>query len=165
MKRVVVFLLIIFSSLIIYADTNVQLENGKKVILYDDHTWAEINEDENNIDVVLKYKDQLRKGISASDVEIKTACEMLSQGWKYTMPRPKSAQAAWGNSDGRTTWYYGYWYNQKTNSYSDKTPVKKNSGMYLGDNQDHSNTWRNGGSPLMPDVYMFLLSDSGGQRF
>ena len=29
------------------------------------------------------------------------------------MPQPKSRQAAWGNGDGRTTWFYGFWDNEK----------------------------------------------------
>ena len=78
------------------------------------------------------------------------------------MPNPKSAKAGWGVSDGRTTWWNGYWYNKMTKLYSDTTPIKKNSGLFIGDNQNSSGTWRNGGSPRGPDVYMFLLSDSGG---
>ena len=78
------------------------------------------------------------------------------------MPIPKSRQAAWENGDGRTTWYNGYWHNIKTNLYSNTTLQKKESGLYLGDNQNSSNTWRNGGSPKKPDIFMFLLSDSGG---
>jgi hypothetical protein len=89
---------------------------------------------------------------------------MLEQGWKYTMPSPKSTKAAWGVSDGRTTWYNGWWHYSISNGYSDSTPKKSASGLYLGDGQNSSNTWKNGGSPRRPDVYMFLLSKSGGPR-
>jgi hypothetical protein len=104
----------------------------------------------------------LRQGIKATRQEIITALEMFSQGWRYNMPRPKSPQASWGNRDGRTTWFYGWWHNEKTNLYSDKTPQKSGDGIYLGDNQNNSNKWRNGGSPGRPDVYMYLLSKNGG---
>lgn len=60
------------------------------------------------------------------------------------MPKPKSSQAAWGNFDGRTTWYYGYWYNVETKAYSKETPTKKSNGYYYGDNQIND--------------YMFILS-------
>jgi hypothetical protein len=148
----------------IYSEEIVKLNDGRKIVLYDDHTWAEIKNETipNNTDLVEKYRQQLRNGITTSDIDIKIACEMLSQGWKYTMPRPKSTQAAWGNSDGRTTWYNGFWFNSISNLYSVETPTKKNSGLYLGDNQNSSNSWRNGGSPRKPDIYMYLLSDSGG---
>jgi hypothetical protein len=160
----VLFLVLVFAQ--IYSEEIVKLNDGRKVVLYDDHTWADIKNETspNSLDLVENYKQQLRKGISASDSDIKIACEMLAQGWKYTMPRPKSAQAAWGNSDGRTTWYNGFWYNSISNLYSVVTPTRKDSGLYLGDNQNTSNSWRNGGSPRKPDIYMYLLSDSGGPR-
>jgi hypothetical protein len=166
MKKILVVLCLALFFTKIYSEEIVELNDGRKVVLYDDHTWAEIKKDtiQNNLDLVGKYKQQLRKGITATDSEIKTACEMLSQGWKYTMPRPKSAQAAWGNSDRRTTWYNGFWYNSISNLFSVETPTKRDSGLYLGDNQNSSNSWRNGGSPRMPDIYMYLLSDFGGPK-
>ena len=166
MKKWINVLLLVFATFSIYAEEIVTLSDGRKVILFDDHTWIEKNDEVKlKSDVVSQYKDQLRKNIKASDSEIRTACEMLADGWKYTMPNPKSAKAGWGVSDGRTTWWNGYWYNEKTKLYSDTTPVKKNSGLYIGDNQNSSGTWRNGGSPRRPDVYMFLLSEYGGPNY
>lgn len=163
MKRTLVSLFALFVLIPLCAEEIVTRADGTKVILYDDHTWANKKDNEINANEIIRnYKSFLRQGIKASEKEIQIACEMFSQGWKYTMPRPKSSQAAWGNGDGRTTWFKGYWYNSKTNLYSDITPIKKESGLYLGDNQDSSNSWRNGGSPMTPDIYMFLLSDSGG---
>ena len=163
MKKYVLMVFYLLFCLLTYSEEIVKTTDGRQIILYDDHTWIEKTTDiSDEKDIVKLYKDKLRQDIRASDSEIKTACEMLADGWKYTMPRPKSAKAAWGISDGRTTWWNGYWYNEKTQFYSTTTPIKKNSGLYLGDNQNDSNTWRNGGSPRKPDVYMFLLSDSGG---
>jgi hypothetical protein len=108
--------------------------------------------------------DFLRQGVDATPEQIAVAVEMYNQGWRYTMPRPKSAQAAWGNSNGQTTWYNGYWKNEKTGAYSSGTPRKNEAGEYVGDGRDQSGTWRRGGSPGRPDVYMFLLSRSGGPR-
>ena len=87
---------------------------------------------------------------------------MYEQGWTYTMPQPKSPQAAWGVRDGRTTWYNGWWHNSNTGQYSSITPKKAFSGLYMGNAQNNSNTWRNGGTPRRPDIYMFLLSKSDG---
>jgi hypothetical protein len=108
------------------------------------------------------YPDYLRQGVNATEAEIAVATEMYEQGWRYTMPSPKSKQASWGNGDGRTTWYYGWWKNETTNQYSDTTPKKDASGKYVGDNVNSAYSWRRGGAPSRPDVYMFLLSKSGG---
>lgn len=84
--------------------------------------------------------------------------ELKSQGWSYTMPIPKSDQAEWGNEDGRTTWYYGYWYNQRTHEYSEKVPIRNSSGKFEGDKQNLKGKWRRGGSPPPPTKVMKLLS-------
>jgi hypothetical protein len=104
----------------------------------------------------------LRQDVNVTESQVKTATEMYEQGWRYTMPNPKSAQARWGNSDRRTTWYSGYWKNEKTSVYSNTTPKKDNFGTYVGDDKDYSGSWSSGGSPGRPDAYMFLLSKSGG---
>lgn len=80
--------------------------------------------------------DFLRQGTSADIELLTTAVEMYLQGWRYFMPRPKSAQARWGNRDGRTTWYYGSWYNEKTKQYSSATPKKQEDGYYVGDDRN-----------------------------
>lgn len=64
----------------------------------------------------------LRGGIKVDAKTIQTALAMQEQGWEYNMPSPKSPQAAWGNYDGRTTWYVGYWENSKTGETS--TPIQ-----------------------------------------
>lgn len=100
----------------------------------------------------------LRQGIQVNQKTINIALEMQKQGWKYIMPRPKSPQAAWGNSDGRTTWFRGCWVNgDKTSS---TTPVLKES-LYVGDDLG-SLGWRRGGSPRRPTKIEWLLSESGG---
>jgi hypothetical protein len=102
----------------------------------------------------------LRGGIDVDQQTIDTALEMQKQGWTYAMPRPKSKQAAWGNTDGRTTWWNGYWHNAKTNQYSSITPKLKD-GVYIGDGRNPSG-WRRGGSPGRPSKFEWLLSKSGG---
>jgi len=156
-KTFVVSLLLLSFSM--HAEEIVKTKDGREVILYDDHTWSESTK--TKVDST-SLRAQLRTGVNASEIELSTACEMLSQGWKYTMPEPRSAKAGWGVRDGRTTWWNGYWKNTKTGLYSNSTPVQGQSGLFLGDNQNRSGTWRNGGSPARPDIYMFLLSDSGG---
>ena len=101
------------------------MDNGKQVILHDDYTWEYANKPKCDFDFSqiknIVIPDFLRKGISVDAETIAIAVEMYLQGWRYTMPRPKSAQAAWGNSGGRTTWFYGYRYNTKINVYSKET--------------------------------------------
>lgn len=102
----------------------------------------------------------LRGGIKVDQQTIQTALAIQQQGWEYTMPRPKSPQAAWGNTDGRTTWWVGYWYNSKTNIYSSTIPYLR-KGEYVGDGTGGPG-WRRGGSPRSPTKLEWLLSKSGG---
>jgi hypothetical protein len=107
--------------------------------------------------------DFLRQGVDATPEQIAAAVDMYNQGWWYTMPTPRSAQAAWGNSDRRTQWNEGGWKNEKTGAYSYRTPKKDNAGQYMGDSQNTIGSERRG-SPGQPDIYMYLLSRSGGPR-
>ncbi len=104
----------------------------------------------------------LRSGINANQKTIKKALRMQVQGWEYSMPRPKSAQAAWGNSDGRTTWWPGYWHNSKTGEYS-RTIPRLEGNVFKGDGQERPG-WRRGGSPRRPNKLEWLLSKRGGIR-
>jgi len=103
---------------------------------------------------------ELRSGIKADNTTIQKALEMKRQGWIYVMPEPKSAQAAWGNRDGRTTWWVGYWTNDKTGETSSIEPVLNNE-KYVGNGQG-VRVWRRGGSPPPPTKIEWLLSKSGG---
>ena len=144
----------------------VALPDGRYVILFEDYTWRYLDAVPENGDLSHIQDNQvpefLRQGINADRDQIISAVEMYNQGWRYIMPRPKSRQAAWGNSDGRTTWYNGWWVNENTGRYSRSTPVKSANGIFIGDAQNESHTWRRGGSPARPDIYMWLLSESGG---
>jgi hypothetical protein len=84
--------------------------------------------------------------------------EMRSEGWRYVMPQPKSPQAAWGNTDGRTTWWVGYWINNKTGENSSDAPILIN-GKYKGDNKACAGCWRRGGSPMRPSTLEEALSE------
>lgn len=165
-KQLIIFFAFLVFATSVFPEEIAILEDGTKVILYDDHTWAVLEDNGlSQSQMVDKNKQYLRPGIGAAEQEIINACEMYEQGWTYTMPSPKSAKAAWGVNDGRTTWYYGWWYNTKTKQYSETMPKKSASGLYLGNGQNNSNSWRNGGSPSRPNVYMFLLSKSGGSYY
>jgi hypothetical protein len=165
-KKLFCYFLLFLLLTNIFAEQVITLNNGRKAVLFDDFTWRYL-EQEKSIPGYPEIKDNeippfLRQGIRATRQEIIIAIEIYNQGWRYTMPQPKSSQAAWGNSDGRTTWWYGWWYNEKMGLYSDSTPRKSENGLYLGDNQNNANRWRNGGSRGRPDIYMYLLSKSGG---
>ena len=102
----------------------------------------------------------LRQGINADQRIISLALDLQAQGWSYIMPQPKSKQARWGNSDGRTTWYIRYWINKNTNQTSISVPKKKET-KYIGDDQGGP-AWRRGGTPPPPSKLEWLLSSFGG---
>ena len=102
----------------------------------------------------------LRGDIAVDQVTIDIALKMQKQGWEYVMPAPKSNKARWGNSDGRTTWWEGYWHNINQGKFSSTTPVLKN-GTYVGDGID-GRGWRRGGSPWGTTDLQWLLSSGGG---
>jgi hypothetical protein len=108
---------------------------------------------------------ELRGGIETSQPTIDKALVMQKQGWEYVMPVPESPQAMWGNPDGRTMWWNGYWVNRVSSQYSSMfsstEPVLK-EGRYIGDGLDVSGL-RHGGSPRRrPTDIEWLLSKSGG---
>ena len=103
----------------------------------------------------------LRGGIVCDDATIAVASALSNQGWIYIMPRPKSAQAAWGNRDGRTIWWIGYWSNKKTGAKSLKQPTKNPDGAPGGDGLGGP-SWRRGGSPPLPSKIEWLCSQDGG---
>lgn len=107
-----------------------------------------------------KIPSSLRGGIKVDRETINVALEIQKHGWIYVMPRPKSKKARWGNTDGRTTWWIGYWQNNKMNQYSSTTPKLK-GGVYVGDGKGGYG-WRRGGSPRAPTKLEWLLSKSGG---
>ena len=166
--------LVVFASLLLATCTMVAadqqvatLPDGTLVTLYDDFTWEYYSQGvAYDFDFSTLTPDTLpsflRQGIQADVATQTTAVEMYLQGWRYKMPVPKSAQAAWGNTDGRTTWYYGYWYSVLTEQVSKTQPLKKENGLYYGDDQDLRHMYRNGGSPRLPGKLEWLLSQSGG---
>jgi len=107
-----------------------------------------------------KFPTSLRGGIKVDQRTIDIALEMQKQGWVYVMPRPKSKQAGWGKTNGRTTWWVGYWLNEKTKQHSSTIPMLKD-GAYVGDGKSGPG-WRRGGSPRRPTKLEWLLSKSGG---
>ena len=165
------FQYVIALSLLTFAfsqDQIVTLKNNKKVILYSDKTWDYYKENLYDYDFSSikdnEIPDFLRSGIKVNKKILTTAVEMYLQGWRYTMPKPKSNQASWGNSDGRTTWWYGYWYNTSTKKYSTSKPEKQSNGLYFGNDQNKKGSYRNGGSPRYPSKIDWLLSTSGGVK-
>jgi len=143
------------------------LSDGTRVVLHDDFTWEYDNEGYvYDFDFSALTPETLpsflRPGRQADVATQSTAVEMYLQGWRYMMPAPKSAQAAWGNSDGRTTWWYGYWYNVDGERHSASQPTVSDDCEYRGDGQNLANTWRNGGSPSHPTLLEWLLSEYGG---
>ena len=107
-----------------------------------------------------RISNSLRDGIKADQQTIRVALAMREQGWQYIMPSPKNRQAAWGNKDGSTPWYAGYWHNSKTNENSAARPQSED-GQYFGDGAG-APAWRLGGSPSAPTKLEWLLSKSGG---
>jgi hypothetical protein len=104
---------------------------------------------------------ELRQGVSCGKAAIETALTLKRVGWTYIMPQAKSPQAAWGNHDGRTTWWVGLWTNEKDKSSSAIQPKKDDSGKWVGDGKG-IRFWRRGGSPPRPTEIEWLCSKSGG---
>jgi|ERR1017187_9453235 hypothetical protein len=105
---------------------------------------------------------ELRKGdFSCDQATIRAAVELKLAGWTYIMPAQKSPQAAWGNHDGRTTWWIGYWVNKQDNATSATQPKKDSSGKLTGDGNG-IRSWRRGGSPPTPTKTEWFCSDFGG---
>jgi hypothetical protein len=102
----------------------------------------------------------LRDGFKARPTDIALAQKIRAAGWVYVMPRPKSAKAAWGVRDGRTTWWVGYWANATTGSSSMTQPAE--DGGWAGDGRSGDGAWRRGGSPPPPTPIEWLCSNSGG---
>ena len=169
-SRLLIFVLIIsfFHGELKAQDKIATLPDGQKVILHSDKTWDYHKGISYDFDFSTladnKIPGFLRQGISVDKQTLVVAVEMYLQGWRYTMPRPKSSQASWGNYDGRTTWWKGYWYNNKTQNYSKTTPRKQTNGYYYGDKQNNKGYWSNGGSPRYPSKIDWLLSSSGGVK-
>ena len=168
-KILIAFIVVFSLHINIWAqDQIVTLPNGKKVVLHADKTWDYYEGLSYDYDFSKLIDNQipsfLRQGIKVDKHTLVVAVEMYLQGWRYTMPRPKSSQATWGNHDGRTTWWKGYWYNNKTYKYSRGTPKKQSNGYYYGDGQNDKGYWRNGGSPNYPSKIDWLLSSSSGVK-
>jgi hypothetical protein len=105
---------------------------------------------------------ELRQGdFSCDKATIQTALELKNVGWTYIMPAPKSPQASWGNRDGRTTWWGGYWVNGKNSLTSSTQPKNDTEGKLAGDGKG-VRAWRRGGSPSAPSKIEWLCSKSGG---
>jgi len=105
---------------------------------------------------------ELRSGDFACDKStIQTAIELKHTGWTYIMPEPKSRQAAWGNYDGRTTWWVGYWVNGRSGATSSAQPTSNSSGEMVGDGNGYR-AWRRGGTPSPPTKIEWLCSSYGG---
>ena len=88
------------------------------------------------------------------------AAELRAAGWTYILPEPKSKAAKWGNTDTRTTWFPGYWKNEKTNATSVSQPKKPG---FAGDAQDKP-AWRAGGSPGPVTWVEWLCSKEGAEK-
>ena len=104
----------------------------------------------------------LRSASFACDRDtIRLALDLKHAAWTYNMPEPKSPQAAWGNTDGRTTWWIGYWTNKRDRSTSSTQPKTNDAGKLAGDDKG-VRAWRRGGSPPTPTKIEWLCSESGG---
>ena len=145
-------------SFAVSAQTIAVTPSGDTVYLYNDGSYQK--KERPKEDVRLKSAvESLGKKHAASSREVEEAFSLASQGWRYTLPRPKSPQAAWGNGDGRTTWWYGYWKNSQTGKYSSTKPKPTKAGAWVGDDQNLAGYYRRGGSPTFPTKVERILSE------
>lgn len=156
-RAILILCILILSATSIFAETTAITESGEKIVLFKDGTYRKNNQPK--VDSALRSRiEQIGSKHSASANDIEEACSLAAQGWCYVLPQPKSRQAAWGNSDGRTTWWYGYWKNNDTNEYSSKKPELGQSGIWIGDGQKLMGYYRRGGSPSYPTKVELMLS-------
>ena len=95
-----------------------------------------------------------------SSADQAVAAELRAAGWIYVLPEPKSNAARWGNTDPRTTWWPGYWKNEKTNATSERQPAKPG---FAGDGAQKPK-WRDGGSPGPVGWVEWLCSAEGTEK-
>lgn len=97
------------------------------------------------IDVVKPVSRQASPAAGVDSPEKSIGEQLREAGWRYTPPQPKSPQASWHNSDGRTTWWYGYWHNKKSGRFSSTQPTHESG--FRGDGINRKGNWRRGGRP------------------
>jgi len=132
---------------------------GDTVYLHNDGSYQKKARPQKE-DVRLKSNiKSLGKKYSASNRELEESFSLAVQGWRYTLPQPKSSQAAWGNNDGRTTWWYGYWKNSLTGKHSSTKPSLSKAGVWIGNDQNMAGYYRRGGSPAYPNKVELILSE------
>ncbi|MCB0279626.1 MAG: hypothetical protein KDD94_09005 [Calditrichaeota bacterium] len=155
LKYVALFLFIS----ICFSQEEAVTRSGVTVLLFEDGTWRKKEADAGLDAQLMRRIADLAQKHQATKDETREAYELAAAGWRYTLPQPKSKQARWGNSDGRTTWWYGYWYNRQTNAYSQKIPKQSQAGLWLGDNQNNKGSYRRGGSPRYPTAIELILTE------
>ena len=133
--------------------------SGDTFYLHNDGTYQKTEKSQKEDKRLKSTIENLGKKHSASDREIAEAYSMAVQGWRYSLPQPKSPQAAWGNRDGRTTWWYGYWRNTQSGKHSSIKPQLSKAGIWIGDDQNLAGYYRRGGSPTYPSKIELILSD------
>ena len=85
-----------------------------------------------------------------ANADVSETCQkLMSEGWCFIVPTPKSPQANYGNYDRRTTWWSGYWKNDSAGECSQSVPryVPKHD-IVVGDGKNcraAQNSYRNGG--------------------
>ena len=89
----------------------------------------------------------------APEAERRLADALKQAGWAYEFPQPKSKTAKWGNFNGATTWWPGYWVNAKSGATSASQPAASDS--FKGDGLPKP-AWRKGGSPKEPSWVEWL---------
>lgn len=132
---------------------------GDTVYLHNDGSYQKKEAPKKENTRLKSNTENLGKKYSASSREVEEAYSLAAQGWRYNLPQPKSPQAAWGNSDGRTTWWYGYWKNSQTGKHSSTKPKLSKTGIWAGDDQNLAGYYRRGGSPAYPSRVERILSD------
>ena len=156
--KILFICILILSGTSVFAQTTAVTESGDKVLLFKDGTYRKNNQTKVDNELRSRIK-QIGTQYSANENDIEEACLLAVQGWRYALPQPKSRQAAWGNPDGRTTWWYGYWENINTNEYSSRKPKLGQAGIWIGDRQNLKGYYRRGGSPGYPTKVETILSE------
>jgi len=101
---------------------------------------------------------------SASDADRAAARALREAGWAYLLPYPKSRTAAWPRRGGNSTWWPGYWKNEKTGATSRAAPSEKDRMRGDGKAAPLRNEFTETGAPGRVSWVEWLCSKEGASE-
>lgn len=92
------------------------------------------------------------------------AAALREAGWRYQLPYPKSKTAQWSNRGGNSTWWPGYWTNEKSGATSRAAPSEKNRMQGDGKAAPAKDDYTKTGAPGPVSWVEWLCSAEGTEK-